>query len=771
MRKYLITLMLLLICSTAHAQTYEINGSVPGNNVGIGTTAAMQALDVAGTTRTTYFAATGGSPISGDALVAKDSLGNSTWSDSLGKSIFRGSMPQHGTVPATGGLRTSGLSSGPYVTTANAGPNATYVRTVQAIQSGFGLRITWPWFQMNNNENNVGNGATTLQAAVVVNYATSTVPIPVLFENGQNKISITDNNMVTGYVPGVPITAGQNIKIITFVDVGTVGNSIPQNGTFSAADSDGRVFGLSGSTQSASSGTSMTLQSGASSTNNYYKNGTIAFSSGPCSGQTGTITAYTGLTQVTTVSGLSCTPTSGGGDAYVVTMNLTAVSPYATPADTSSSNGYMPISASTMVTTQSLPIVGVIADSRISAEALDATPSGTGFPSFGCGYLPDYGPFLRGLNNESCSILASGYPFLMINRPGIAMSAFATFTNEPKQLAMLTLPDLIIIDLGINDVNSSTATTIAQNLSSLCKIIAAINPYARIWATTQTPLTYSTDVWTTATNQTPSGGIITNAVSGTGGDIKVTWSGCGNAPSNGVTVVISGVSGTTEANGTWVVKNESGIAPGSTFELTGSTFVNAFTGNGTVQNTTAETNRTTYNAFLRTAGATTRLSNSYWNQYTAPVSGYPNLQGYIDVASTVEVNSSNTIAANGGRWIVGSTYISNVLVNSATSTTVTTTATVSGFLAPASWGSNLFEGHALEITSGTDSGDIRSMSGSTAGTLTANSAFSITPDPTSVYEIIETGTYTRDGLGIHPSGYGCHLEAQAYKIPAEQLTW
>ncbi|MGH7249915.1 MAG: hypothetical protein ACREGC_02990, partial [Minisyncoccia bacterium] len=56
------------------------NGLLVQGNVGIGSTAPGQALDVTGTVRTTGFAMSGQTPISGYVLTASDSAGDTTWS-------------------------------------------------------------------------------------------------------------------------------------------------------------------------------------------------------------------------------------------------------------------------------------------------------------------------------------------------------------------------------------------------------------------------------------------------------------------------------------------------------------------------------------------------------------------------------------------------------------------------------------------------------------------------------------------------------------------
>lgn len=81
---------------------------------------------------------------------------------------------------------------------------------------------------------------------------------------------------------------------------------------------------------------------------------------------------------------------------------------------------------------------------------------------------------------------------------------------------------------------------------------------------------------------------ITNAVSGPGGVIQLTCGGGGfNSLSgfgSGQTVKISGVTGTTEANGTFVVDVVFLPSGNATLNLRGTTFVNAYISGGTVIN-------------------------------------------------------------------------------------------------------------------------------------------------------------------------------------------
>jgi hypothetical protein len=68
---------------------------------------------------------------------------------------------------------------------------------------------------------------------------------------------------------------------------------------------------------------------------------------------------------------------------------------------------------------------------------------------------------------------------------------------------------------------------------------------------------------------------ITGAVSGTGARIRITATAHGF--DTGHQVTIAGVVGTVEANGTWSVL----VITANTFELAGSTFVNAYGSGGT----------------------------------------------------------------------------------------------------------------------------------------------------------------------------------------------
>ncbi len=94
--------------------------------------------------------------------------------------------------------------------------------------------------------------------------------------------------------------------------------------------------------------------------------------------------------------------------------------------------------------------------------------------------------------------------------------------------------------------------------------------------------TRGTETRTIIVPSSPQSLTITNCAAFTDGSIQVTYTAVSTNPAiaNGAIVAISSVGGTTEANGSWVVANN--IA-GVSFTLTGSVFVNTYSGGGIVQ--------------------------------------------------------------------------------------------------------------------------------------------------------------------------------------------
>ncbi len=94
--------------------------------------------------------------------------------------------------------------------------------------------------------------------------------------------------------------------------------------------------------------------------------------------------------------------------------------------------------------------------------------------------------------------------------------------------------------------------------------------------------TRGTETRTIVVPSSPQSLTITNCAAFTDGSIQVSYTAISTNPAitNGTIVAVSNVGGTTEANGSWVVANN--IA-GASFTLTGSVFVNTYTGGGIVQ--------------------------------------------------------------------------------------------------------------------------------------------------------------------------------------------
>lgn len=108
--------------------------------------------------------------------------------------------------------------------------------------------------------------------------------------------------------------------------------------------------------------------------------------------------------------------------------------------------------------------------------------------------------------------------------------------------------------------------------------------------------------------------------------------------------------------------------------------------------------------------------------------------GYYDFAlgtwTSRSVTNLPTIATD-GQLIITAAPWQTILDGLAVASATTTILTITG----KAWATNRWANHQLRITGGTGKGQIRSIASSTANTITVASAFTVTPDATSVFEI------------------------------------
>ena len=164
--------------------------------------------------------------------------------------------------------------------------------------------------------------------------------------------------------------------------------------------------------------------------------------------------------------------------------------------------------------------------------------------------------------------------------------------------------------------------------------------------------------------------------------------------------------------------------------------------------------RITVNDWLR-AGAPCYLSSDGYSATPAPVgSGVPCpwLYKTIDIASAVEVNSSNVLTVNGGRWLIGGNL-----------TTGTATFGATYMLQDASKDFNAIKvsGALLVITGGTGAGQVVQIVGAASPTqINFVSSLSTAPDATSTYRILDIPTVDQ----VHPTN-NFHEKIADYIFP------
>lgn len=135
------------------------------------------------------------------------------------------------------------------------------------------------------------------------------------------------------------------------------------------------------------------------------------------------------------------------------------------------------------------------------------------------------------------------------------------------------------------------------------------------------------------------------------------------------------------------------------------------------------------------ASESVRVAVNTWLR-TVPVP----FAGVFDTASLVEVNLQNVLTLNGGRWQLRTAALAS---GTSTGTNTSTTLNDTG----QAWAVNGFQGISVVITAGTGVGQANMIVSNTATALTVNSAWSVTPDATSKYTIIDTPTLD----GVHPN--------------------
>lgn len=292
-------------------------------------------------------------------------------------------------------------------------------------------------------------------------------------------------------------------------------------------------------------------------------------------------------------------------------------------------------------------------------------------------------------------------------------------TTAPDVFRNISNLDYAITEWGTNDIyGGQTISAIEANLVTVWTMFSSRG--IPVYQTTILPRNTSTDQWQTVTNQTPIGVAITGATNASPIAITTTTN---HHLTTGQTLVIANVGGNTAANGSWTIT----VTGNTTLTLNGSTGNGSYTSGGTAYN--FEANRISINTWIRTTPAP--------------------LTGFIETANAVEVNSSNTLTQNGGRWLLLNTSASVTGTASGSGTTTTLNDTTQ------TWTVNQWNGYQLFITGGTCSGG--------GGTIYSNTATQLTSfllgcatDATSTYKIWRTPTTD----GTHPLPPYYNLAAQ-----------
>ena len=256
-----------------------------------------------------------------------------------------------------------------------------------------------------------------------------------------------------------------------------------------------------------------------------------------------------------------------------------------------------------------------------------------------------------------------------------------------------------VASFGTNDLanngDGSNAGTQAVNIEQyiINMAVELKKRNCRAWQTTILPVTsYSSDNWTTTTNQYKFATTLSNATNAN--PIVITVASTGNLQ-NSDQVIISGVTGNTNAVGTFYVK----VLTATTFSLySNSTLTTKISGNasyisgGIVSRLTAENNRIAVNYWLRN-GAPITISGTTYTPVAVGTSGaiiagtatHP-LSGVFDIDANIEVNSANTLTIGGGLWFVNGTasyYTTNGINPTAAGVALLAPAiSTTGFLAP-----------------------------------------------------------------------------------------
>lgn len=326
------------------------------------------------------------------------------------------------------------------------------------------------------------------------------------------------------------------------------------------------------------------------------------------------------------------------GEGYVTNSDLTPVG--SGGGFTASAQGmYGPIMIIGTVAPRNQVVLACIGDSILSG-AHNRTKDGS-LQAISVQWATNDRSFLDFANGAG----SPKFPLVKISRSGLLAQAEAQNLNSANSFRQTCRKMLIMncthafVLLGTNDINNGrTAAQVETDLTAVyntCKLLGM-----KVIACTIPPRTTSSDNWATAGNQTVSVVTVSGATNATP-IVVATASAHGLADGNQIT--IAGVTGNTNANGTNYAK-ETGQDTTHFALYQDAGLTTPIAGNGTFGGTATvdcrERVRVLVNTWIRNTAQT--LTATY---------GGPLVDYVYDTCATVEVNSSNTLTQNGGRWI------------------------------------------------------------------------------------------------------------------------